>query len=165
MDKKYELTSETVNVNGHILHRIKALRDFSNVKVGDLGGFIEAERNLSYLGDCWIYDDAQVFGKAYVYENVRVYGDAQVFGSANISGKVQISGNARVFGNAWIGGNIQVRGNAWVGGSRDIYIGVVDLEIDHGIWTQFIKIDDNMYLISSTLEKLLVGVTWYEQEI
>ena len=164
MDKKYKLTSETVNVNGHILHRIKALRDFSNVKVGDLGGFIEAERNLSHLGDCWISDDAQVFGKAYVYENVRVYGDAQVFGSANISGKVQISGNAQVFGNAWIGGNIQVRGNAWVGGSRDIYIGV-DLEIDHGIWTQFIKIDDNMYLISSTLEKLLVGVTWYEQEI
>ena len=41
MDKKYELTNETINYDGRILHRIKAIKDFGNVKKGDLGGWIE----------------------------------------------------------------------------------------------------------------------------
>ena len=39
-EKKYELTDETVKGYGHTLHRIKALKDFGDVKKGDLGGFI-----------------------------------------------------------------------------------------------------------------------------
>jgi len=35
--KKYELTKESKIVNGITLFRIKALRDFGNVKKGDLG--------------------------------------------------------------------------------------------------------------------------------
>ncbi|UNF53002.1 hypothetical protein MNL01_04770 [Bartonella krasnovii] len=58
MGKKYELTDETTEVGDHTLHRIRALRDFGNVQVGDLGGFIEYEGNLSHLGNCWVYDDA-----------------------------------------------------------------------------------------------------------
>lgn len=35
--KKYKLTSETITLpNGTVLHRIKALRDFGDVKAGDL---------------------------------------------------------------------------------------------------------------------------------
>ena len=47
MEKKYRLTDETINVNGRILHRIEALRDFYGVKKGDKGGFVEKEENLS----------------------------------------------------------------------------------------------------------------------
>ncbi|MBB4077368.1 hypothetical protein GGR08_001699 [Bartonella fuyuanensis] len=36
--KKYELTNENRVVSGVTLHRIKALRDFSDVKAGSLGG-------------------------------------------------------------------------------------------------------------------------------
>ena len=32
--KKYKLTDETKEVDGHILHRIQALSSFSNVKAG-----------------------------------------------------------------------------------------------------------------------------------
>lgn len=39
--KKFELTNETIEYLGRTLHRIRALRDFSNVKAGDLGGYIE----------------------------------------------------------------------------------------------------------------------------
>ena len=38
MKKKYELTDQTINVDGRTLHRIKALRDFSDVQAGELGG-------------------------------------------------------------------------------------------------------------------------------
>jgi len=37
MNKKYELTEETLYWEGATLHRIKALRNFRNIKAGDLG--------------------------------------------------------------------------------------------------------------------------------
>ena len=58
---KYELTNETKAVNGKTLFRIRALEDFSNVKAGDLGGWIESESNLSQEGTCWVYGKAQVY--------------------------------------------------------------------------------------------------------
>jgi hypothetical protein len=62
------------------LLRIKALIDIPsvNVKVGDLGGLIENEFNLSHVGLCWVYRDAEVSGNARVYGNAWVYGDAIV---------------------------------------------------------------------------------------
>ncbi len=38
MEKKYKLTNETLEYNGRTLYRIEALRDFSDVKKGDIGG-------------------------------------------------------------------------------------------------------------------------------
>lgn len=72
MERKYELTDETIIFNGRILHRIKAVRNFGNVKAGDLGGFIEKDENLSHYGDCWVYGNARVYGNAEVYGNARV---------------------------------------------------------------------------------------------
>ena len=70
--KKYELTSETKIVFGHILYRIKALSSFGCVSAGDLGGFLESEKNLSQNGNARVSGDAEVSG------NARVYGDAWV---------------------------------------------------------------------------------------
>ena len=64
--KKYELTEETTNIFGKTLHRIRATRDFSNVHAGDLGGFIEDERNLSHDENAWVGDEALVYGNALV---------------------------------------------------------------------------------------------------
>ena len=50
MEKKYILTDEIRAFYGKILHRIQAVRDFDNVKTGDLGGWIEKEENLSHGG-------------------------------------------------------------------------------------------------------------------
>lgn len=81
--KKYELTSEFVtNVFGRKLFRIKALVAFGNVEKGELGGFIEKEKNLSHDGDAWVADnacvtgDATVTGDAWVADNARVTGNA-----------------------------------------------------------------------------------------
>ena len=90
---KYELTDET---SGSGLRRIRALRDIPRcgVKEGDLGGWVESEGNLTQEGDCWVSDDAQVFGIAMVFDNAQVCGDARVFGIA------MVGGNARVFNAA-----------------------------------------------------------------
>ena len=73
MEKKYKLTNETINVNGVTLYRIEALKDFSDVKKGDKGGFVQSEDNLSQDGTCWVYDDAIVYGDAQVYSNAKIY--------------------------------------------------------------------------------------------
>ena len=72
--KKYELTEETITLfKDYMLYRIKALRDFGDIKAGDLGGYIEKESNLSHNGDAWLYEDAMVYGDAQVYSNGREY--------------------------------------------------------------------------------------------
>ena len=111
-DKKYELTDETTEIDGHTLHRIKALRDFGKVKKGDLGGFIEKEENLSHEGECWVYNDAKVYEEAQVtddaivYVNARVYGNAEVCNDAQVSGVSEVYGNARVVGEAKVTGKV-----------------------------------------------------------
>lgn len=85
--KKYELTNDTITANSKTLHRIKALKTFSNVKEGELGGYVEREDNLGQSGDAWVYGNAWVYGDAWVYGNARVYGDAKVYGNARIYGE------------------------------------------------------------------------------
>lgn len=84
--KKYELTAETKEIGGKILHRIRALIDIPlhDVKAGDLGGWIEAERNLSQEGSAWVADEAWVRGKALVTGEARVTGNAWVRGNARV---------------------------------------------------------------------------------
>ena len=76
--KKYELTDEKKEFRGRTLYRIKAIVDFSDVKAGDLGGFIEGERNLSHIGDSWVYSSAKVYDNALVCGSAEVYGNAKV---------------------------------------------------------------------------------------
>lgn len=106
--KKYEFTKEVLKHEGHILHRIMALRSFSDVMAGQLGGWIEKESNLSHEGDCWVAGEAKVFG------NAKVYGNAGVFDNARVSGNSQIFDNALVYQDAWVYGNTMVFGNAQV---------------------------------------------------
>ena len=112
MNRKYEFTGETRNWVGRTLHRIRAVRDFGDVKAGDLGGWIETESNLSNDGNAWVYG------------NSRVYGDARVYGNAWVSGNAWVYGNAEVYGNAWVYGDARVSGSKhilWISmiGSRD----------------------------------------------
>jgi carbonic anhydrase/acetyltransferase-like protein (isoleucine patch superfamily) len=113
--KKYELTSETkaTKYDG-ILYRIRALKAFGDVKVGDYGGWISSERNLAQYGACWVYDEAQVYGRASVDDNARACGNARVYGKAHMYGNAQVYGNAHVYGNARVYGNAHVSGDARV---------------------------------------------------
>ena len=72
-EKKYKLTGETIEHDGHTLHRIKALKDFLTVKKGDLGGWIENEYNLSQESDCWVFNEAKVYGNARISRDSYIY--------------------------------------------------------------------------------------------
>ena len=98
--KKYKLTEETLEIDGHTLHRIVALRDFGEVKKGDLGGFIEKESNLAHDWNCWIYNDAVVRDDAMVYGEARVFGEARVCNNAVIKNMSDYI----VFKNWWSSG-------------------------------------------------------------
>lgn len=99
--KKYKFTGETKTIYlpfGTVtLHRIKAVVEFGLVKVGDLGGWIEKEENLSHEENAWVYGDAEVCGNAKVYGNAKVCGNAKVYGDAEVYGNAWVCGNAKVF--------------------------------------------------------------------
>jgi len=132
--RKYKLMhNDTITFNGVRLYRIKALRDFSDVKAGDVGGFIEKESNLSHEGDCWVYDDAMVYGDARIIGNAKVRDNACIYGVVMITDNVEIAGNAivegqcitmydnvKVYDNARICGNVRLYGNARVYGYAKI---------------------------------------------
>lgn len=120
VDRKYILTGETREFDGHILHRIKAVKDFADVKKGDLGGWVENESNLSQEGDCWLYDEAKVFDKAWVYDDAIVCDSACVFGNAEVYQNASITYNACIYGNAEIFGNASINGDAEIYGDTEI---------------------------------------------
>ena len=73
--KKYKLTDETRLYGNITLYKIQALKDFLNVKAGDLGGWVESDKNLFQRDTCWVFGDAKVYGDAEVSGDARVFGD------------------------------------------------------------------------------------------
>ena len=144
MDKKYELMKS--DIRG--LYRVKALKDFGDVKKGDIGGYVENEYNLSHKGDCWIYnnakvyDNAEILDNAKVYDNVYIYNNAKIYDNARIYDNAEISQYAEVFDNAVIQEDALIYGasvikehalirgvgvicvNAWIGGNAKIKKGM-----------------------------------------
>ena len=80
--KKYKLTNEYIIYLGKKFCQIKALKNFGNVKAGELGGYIEKEDNLSQYDNAWVYGDTRVFDEAIVKDNAMVCGEAIVKGIA-----------------------------------------------------------------------------------
>ena len=95
MEKKYRLTDETINIKGITLYRIEALKDFSIIKKGDKGGFVQSEDNLSHERNCWVCENAKVYGRARIYGNAIVGGNAEVYGFARIYDNSLILNNAQ----------------------------------------------------------------------
>lgn len=123
-EKKYIITDEKHPIY-HSAHRIKAVRNFGIIEEGELGGYIQDEKNLSHSNLAWvgdnavILDNASVFGNAYVSgksvisQNAKVYGDANVGGNSSMYGVSKVSGNSAVT-NSRIEGVAEVYGDATV---------------------------------------------------
>jgi carbonic anhydrase/acetyltransferase-like protein (isoleucine patch superfamily) len=122
IDKKYEITKESILFEGEILYRIRSLKNFRNVKKGDLGGFIQNETNLSHYDSCWIGDSAKVYGfaivsgdskvcqNAIVRDQARIEQDALIYGESIIEDSAYCWGNSEVFDNAHIYGEASLSG-------------------------------------------------------
>lgn len=94
-DKKYELLKDDyVKVGERTAYRIKVLKDFGNVKKGDLGGYIEKEENLSHDRNAWVFENAKVYDSAVIKgPNVSVAGDVKVCGDCHIAAGTTATGD------------------------------------------------------------------------
>lgn len=158
MMKKYKFTDETKEVDGKVLHRIIAERNlingFRDVRIGDLGGWIEKENNLSHRGLSWVYDNSCVYGNARIYDNAaitkdsKVYGNVKIkndayvsrsniYGDAVIKDHAKVSLNCNVYGSSVISGNAHINKNSIISGSS---------YIDNNLF-----INDNVYIRDSYL--------------
>ena len=138
MNKKYEiLTDDFIMQGNNKLYRIRALKDFGDVKAGDLGGFIQSEENLSQEGLAWLYGSADVNDGTWVYGTVDVNNNALVSGKKYINGDCEaigkparVTGGARVLGNARLKlpkgkgfGDAKVSGKKYITGDLRVIFG------------------------------------------
>lgn len=119
MFKKYETTTQSIEWKGRKLFRVKAVKSFADVKVGDLGGYIENEINLSQDGTAWVSDDAKVFNNAEIYGNSWIYGKAEIHDNAKVYDTSEVFGNICVCGKSRICGDTVIYDNALVGKQND----------------------------------------------
>lgn len=112
---KYELLKDdTKEYAGRILYRIK------NIDTGNLGGYIEAEHNLSHMGSCWVHYDAMVYDDARVHNDAQII-EGRVFDNARIHGKAKIIGSdSKVYGYAEVYDNAEIR-DSEIYGCAEIY--------------------------------------------
>ena len=109
---KYEiLYSESIKFGTHTLYRIRALKNFDDVKIGDIGGYIESEKNLSHMNNCLVYNDAKVLEDAVVRDNAKVYNDALISEDAVVCFNARIHDNVKLYGESIVDGNAEVYGN------------------------------------------------------
>lgn len=119
--KKYKFSGTRKIVGVHAMNQIEALIDIPsmNIKVGDFGGWISCEQNLSHEGTCWISNGAVVLEDAVVSENALVEKNAVVSGKAVVLGTSVITGETKIFGNARIE-NSKVKAKALIQDSAKI---------------------------------------------
>lgn len=92
------LKDDKVHYKGKDLFRLVALIDFSDIKAGDLGGYVENRYNLDFRYKCdpWVYDNARVGGSARITSNAKIKDSAIVWGPVEVQGSTVISGEQRL---------------------------------------------------------------------
>lgn len=125
------------------LYRIQALKTFTKpggynpvVHVGELGGYVESEANLSQEGNCWLFDKARVkdggkvLDDAIVYDKCLVSRNAIVRGSSVVGGHCFVT-NQSVIIDSRLEGNVIVNGQSIVHSGTYLYgeIGVDQSDI------------------------------------
>ena len=112
MTMKYQTINQKRYLpDGRCLSRIVAKRDFGNIKMGTLGGFIEDTHNLSQYGECWIGEKAAVYGLA------RVNKDAVIRGYAVLKDHAIATDHAVIEGHALLDQHVFVGEHAYIGNS------------------------------------------------
>lgn len=113
-NKKYELTNQSIifchpeNKKEIQLYRIIALKDFFNVKKGELGGFVENYYNLSQSGNSWIYDDAKVFYGGMVLDDAKIYNNSLIYDNSTIMERAIVLDNVKIYNTVTLGRNTLV---------------------------------------------------------
>lgn len=115
-NNKYTIrTDMSKSFGNYTLYRVQSLRQIRPLSYatnpyvglvipsGSIGGWIQKQYNLSIQDECWVGEQAMVFGNARVKQSSYVGGNACIYGAANIRGHSNIRDHAQIFGNAQIG--------------------------------------------------------------
>lgn len=102
--------------DGRTLHRIVALQriqsdlaSVEDVEVGELGGCLSTEDNLSQEGTCWVGEDSIVCDHARVRGSARVCGNAVLVDEVSVGNDVIVD-SVRLDHDVMLSGKIQVVG-------------------------------------------------------
>ena len=158
---RYILTEESrifkdVYGNEHTCYRIQATMDFNkwgrtgNVRKGQLGGFVESEKNLNPNRHCgaWIYNDAAVMGNAVVSDQAIVRDDATISGNATIVDYATVSGTSKVSDDAKVSDYAHISGNSLIVSNSKVY---GDAVIISSNMYDNAKVDNECVVISTAL--------------
>ena len=160
MNQKFELTEDVIILDGRMLRRVRALRDFGSVKKGEVGGWVEKEENLSDEGWAWIDDDAMVAGNARVQDNAKVFGHAMINGNAIIQGNAYVSDYAVVNCNAVVTDDAYIRDHAIISGNARI-AGHVELTGETKVVGDALIREKEDLLVISRLGSRFDAITFY----
>lgn len=87
------MTNQTATV-----YRIRALKNFGDVKAGDLGGYVSSQDNLGRSGTCWVHDDSVVTGTGKVMGNSQVRDHSFIYSGVHVRGNSVVT-NSTVMNN------------------------------------------------------------------
>ena len=120
--KKYEFTGKTKSLLGVDVKEIRYVRDISihGISIGDIGGYLESEDNLSHDGACVVVEEASVMGLAIVKGNAHIKGNAMVSQQAIVGDYARISGYAVIYESARILGEAIVTDDARISGTASV---------------------------------------------
>ncbi len=116
---KYVLDrADDTALSGTRLHRIRALRDIPEhgVLAGDLGGFVQSERNLSQTGAAWIGGNAVVLGEGRVEDDAIARDQAVLSSYAVLRHRAAAGGQSRMDGQAIVQEQAQLTDSSHIGG-------------------------------------------------
>ena len=96
---KYEITDE-VHPHYPNLRRIRALKSFNDVTVGELGGYVETPNNLSQEGNCWLHDSSRMHDNSHMYGNSCMHDNSHMHDNSCMYGNSRMHGSSRMYGNS-----------------------------------------------------------------
>ena len=99
--KKYELIKESKTIfEGREVYRIRALKDFRNVRAGDVGGWVCSYNNLSQEGNCWIYGNAKCLDHARIFDNAMIIDNSKMFDKSKMYDNSMMCDNSMMYNNS-----------------------------------------------------------------
>lgn len=69
----------------------------SLVREGEVGGWIESNKNLSQSKFSWVFDEGKVYGDSQVLDDAVVMDTAEVYQNAKIYNKAIVRGDAYIY--------------------------------------------------------------------
>ena len=111
---KYELIEAEENKSG-LRFRARALKDFGNVKEGELSGLISNENCISQEGNCWVHRHAKMHDNARIFDNASLHGWSMMFDNSMMFGESKMFDDAKIYDDAKMFDNAKMYGKSKMG--------------------------------------------------